>query len=100
MADEKKLLEYLKRVTAQLHQTRERLRDVEAAEKEPVAIVAMGCRYPGGVRSPEDLWRVVAEGTDAVGGFPTDRGWDLDTLYRSRSGPPGYELRARGRLRL
>ncbi|MER6120936.1 beta-ketoacyl synthase N-terminal-like domain-containing protein [Streptomyces sp. NPDC001743] len=81
MSNEDKLRDYLKRTTADLRQARRRIRELEDREHEPVAIVAMGCRFPGGADSPEALWRLVAEETDAVSGFPEDRGWDTERLY-------------------
>ncbi|GAA3371263.1 hypothetical protein GCM10017744_098300 [Streptomyces antimycoticus] len=61
----------------------------DKASDEGIAIVAMSCRFPGGVNSPEDFWRLISEGGDAVGDFPDDRGWDLSSLYDRDPDHPG-----------
>ncbi|MGX7828817.1 SDR family NAD(P)-dependent oxidoreductase [Actinokineospora sp. 24-640] len=96
MSDDAKLLEYLKRATANLRETRRRLDEVESAAREPIAIIGMACRFPGGVESPQDLWRVVAAGEDVVSDFPVDRGWDLDALYHPDPGHAGTSYTRRG----
>ncbi len=87
--DEEKLREYLRRATVDLRQANRRLREMDAREHEPIAIIGMSCRLPGGVRSPDDLWRLLDEGRDAISGFPARRGWDVHELYDPDPERPG-----------
>ncbi|WP_317259660.1 MULTISPECIES: type I polyketide synthase, partial [Streptomyces] len=86
MENQEKLFDYLKKTSAELVQMRKRLRHMEAREHEPVAIVGMGCRFPGGVEGPEGFWQLIAGGTDAMSGFPVDRDWNLERLDGSDPG--------------
>ncbi|OEU90848.1 beta-ketoacyl synthase N-terminal-like domain-containing protein, partial [Streptomyces oceani] len=92
MANEAKLRDYLKWVTADLHSTRQRLQELESQQQEPVAIVGMSCRLPGAVESPEDFWELLTGGVDAISPWPADRGWDEDALpdRTDDSGDAGY----------
>ncbi|SNQ50069.1 conserved hypothetical protein [Frankia canadensis] len=89
MSDDQRLRNYLRRATVELHETRQRLREEQERRHEPIAIVAMASRHPGGARSPEDLWQLVINETDAISEFPTDRNWDLGSLYDPDPDQPG-----------
>ncbi|MFJ9847184.1 type I polyketide synthase [Kitasatospora sp. NPDC101155] len=89
MSNEEKLRDYLRWVTADLQKARQRVAELEHADQEPIAIVGMACHFAGGVDSPEELWRLVESGGDAVGGLPTDRGWNLTELYDPAGDRPG-----------
>jgi acyl transferase domain-containing protein/NADPH:quinone reductase-like Zn-dependent oxidoreductase/NADP-dependent 3-hydroxy acid dehydrogenase YdfG len=80
MTEDTRLLAYLKRVTADLRRTRAELDDLRSRDSEPIAVVGMGCRLPGGADTPEALWSLLRDRVDAVGDLPTDRGWDLGSL--------------------
>src|SRR5215470_1188242 len=92
MSNEDRLRYFLREITANLHATEQRLRALEAGEKEPIVIIAMSCRFPGGVASPEDLWRLVVAGDEAISGLPAGRGWDLARLYGQH--PDGHDRSA------
>ncbi|MGW1056359.1 type I polyketide synthase, partial [Streptomyces sp. NPDC002521] len=96
MATEDKLRDYLKRATADLQQSRQRLRELEAERHEPIAITAMTCRFPGSVGSPEDLWELVAAGGDGISFFPENRGWPVAEIYDPEPGAPGRSYTREG----
>ncbi|MFJ1766976.1 SDR family NAD(P)-dependent oxidoreductase [Amycolatopsis sp. NPDC088138] len=80
MGENDKLRDYLTRVTGELQRTRGRLASLEERAAEPIAIIGMGCRFPGGVRSPEQFWAMLTAGDHGITGFPGDRGWDVGAL--------------------
>ncbi|MDX3233936.1 type I polyketide synthase [Streptomyces sp. ME19-01-6] len=90
MANDEKLVEYLKWTTAELLQAQTRVRELEEERREPIAIVGMACRFPGGVRTPDELWTLVDGDQDAITSFPADRGWDLDDVHEPGWTPPPY----------
>ncbi|MFI0809396.1 SDR family NAD(P)-dependent oxidoreductase [Streptomyces echinatus] len=83
------IVEALRESLLENERLRRRQAEITEAAREPVAIVAMSCRYPGGVSTPEELWRLVDAGTDAVGDFPGDRGWDVEGIYDPDPDAPG-----------
>ena len=96
MSTEEKLRAYLKRVTADLLDTRRQLAAARSDAGEPIAIVGMACRFPGGVQTPDDLWRLMIDGSTIADDAPEDRNWDLDALATSDEAGPQPRLRRFG----
>ncbi|MER6692254.1 type I polyketide synthase [Streptomyces minutiscleroticus] len=89
MANEDKYRDYLKRVTADLRAAKQSLQELRDQAAEPIAIIGMSCRFPGGADSPQKLWDLVTGEVDAIGPMPADRGWPLDTLFDPDPDAPG-----------
>ncbi|MFF7634712.1 SDR family NAD(P)-dependent oxidoreductase [Kitasatospora sp. NPDC008050] len=78
---EEKIVTALRASLLENERLRQQNEKLTGAATDPIAIVGMGCRFPGGVTSPDGLWRLVVDGLDAIGGFPASRGWNTEELY-------------------
>ncbi|WP_029391655.1 type I polyketide synthase [Streptomyces xiaopingdaonensis] len=93
---EDRLRYFVRQLTGELRQARQELAEQGSRSTEPVAIVGMSCRLPGGVTCPDELWQLVLDGTDAISAFPTDRGWDTERLYDPGGDRPGTTYTCEG----
>ncbi|MEU0878839.1 type I polyketide synthase [Lentzea sp. NPDC005914] len=91
-----KVVEALRAAVKEAERLRKQNRQLVAAATEPIAIIGMACRFPGGISSPEDLWELVSSGRDAITGFPADRGWDVDALLGTDVDERGHSVSVQG----